>query len=68
MQGDKNWILPKEINKTFSSEDSHWLKSGKNHFCPFIVPNGGSVATMDSAASVNLENLFHLEIVPFENS
>jgi hypothetical protein len=41
MQGGKNWILPKLINA------NHWLEIWKNHLCPSMGPNGGSVA-MDS--------------------
>jgi len=47
MQGGKNWILPKEINANWFFWDSHWLEIWKNHLCPSIGPNGGSVA-MDS--------------------
>ncbi len=34
MQGDKNWILPKEINDTGSSETLIGWKSGKNTYVP----------------------------------
>ncbi len=51
MQGGKNWILPKEINANRFFRGPHWLEMWKNHLCPSIRPNGGSVA-MDSA-SVN---------------
>jgi hypothetical protein len=46
MQGVKNWILSKEINASGSSETLIGGKSRKNHFCPSIGPNGGTV-TMD---------------------
>ncbi len=45
MQGGKNWILPKYINENRFFWDSHWLEIWSNHFCPSMVPNGGSVAT-----------------------
>jgi hypothetical protein len=44
MQGGKNWILSKEINQTSSSET---LIDWKNHLCPSMEPNGGTMA-MDS--------------------
>jgi hypothetical protein len=44
MQGDKNWILPKEMNAKRFFWDSHWLEIWSNHLCPSIGPNGGSVA------------------------
>jgi hypothetical protein len=44
MQGGKNWISSKEINQTCSSET---LIRWKNHLCPSMGPNGGTVA-MDS--------------------
>jgi hypothetical protein len=47
VQGGKNWILPKKSNANRSFWDSHWLEIWSNHFCPSMVPNGGSVA-MDS--------------------
>jgi hypothetical protein len=46
MQGDKNWVLPKEINVT----DSLGLSLAGNlekPLCSSMGPNGGSVA-MDS--------------------
>ncbi len=46
MQGGKNRILPKVTANRFFRE-SHWLEIWKNHFCPSMGPNGGSVA-MDS--------------------
>ncbi len=47
MQGDKNWIFPKELNANEFFWDSHWLEIWKNHLCPSTGPTGGSVA-MDS--------------------
>jgi hypothetical protein len=47
MQGGKNWILRKEINANWFFQDSHWLENWKNHLCPSMGPNEGSVA-MDS--------------------
>jgi hypothetical protein len=47
MQGGKNWILPKEMNINRFFWDSHWPEIWSKNFCPFIGPNGGSVA-MDS--------------------
>ncbi len=47
IQGGKNWILPKEIDANRFFRDSYWLEIWKNHFCPSMRPNGGSVA-MDS--------------------
>ncbi len=47
MQEGKNWILPKEMNANRFFWDSHWLEIWKNHLCPSMAPNGGSVA-MDS--------------------
>jgi hypothetical protein len=44
MQGGKNWILPKEMNANRFFRDSHWLEIWKNHLCPSMGPNGGSVA------------------------
>ncbi len=44
MQGGKNWILPKEMNANRFFWDAHWLEIWSNHFCPSMVPNGGSVA------------------------
>jgi hypothetical protein len=44
MQGGKNLILPKEINENRFFRDSHWLEIWKNHSCPTMGPNGGSVA------------------------
>ncbi len=41
MQGGKNRILPKAINA------NRFLEIWKNHFCPSMGPNGGSV-DMDS--------------------
>jgi len=43
-KGGKNWILPKDINANRLFRDSHWLEIWKNHLCPSIGPNGGSVA------------------------
>ncbi len=34
MQGGKNWILLKDINKNRFFGDSHWLEIWKNHLCP----------------------------------
>jgi hypothetical protein len=48
MQRSKNWILPEEINANRFFWDSHWLEIWKNHLCPSMGPNGGSVA-MESA-------------------
>jgi hypothetical protein len=46
MQGGKNLFLPKEMNANRFFWDSHWLEIwSKNHFCPSMGPNGGSVAT-----------------------
>jgi hypothetical protein len=50
MQGGKNWILPKWINVNRFFLNSHWLEIWSNHFCPSMVPTGGSVA-MDSAGT-----------------
>ncbi len=47
MQGSPNWILPDEINANRFFWDSCWLEIWKNHLCPSMVLNGGSVA-MDS--------------------
>jgi hypothetical protein len=47
MQEGKNWVFPKEINANLFFGDSNWLELWKNHFCPSMGPNGGSVA-MDS--------------------
>jgi hypothetical protein len=47
MQGGKIWILPKEMNANRFFWDSHWLEIWKNHLCPSMGANGGSVA-MDS--------------------
>jgi hypothetical protein len=48
MEGGKNWILTKEINANRFFWDSHWLEIWKkNHLCPSMGPNGGTVA-MDS--------------------
>jgi hypothetical protein len=47
MQGGKNWILLKEINANRFFSDPNWLEIWKNHLCPSLGPNGGSVA-MDS--------------------
>jgi hypothetical protein len=47
MQGGKNQILPKAMNANRFFRTSHWLEIWKNHFCPSMGPNGGSVA-MDS--------------------
>ncbi len=44
MQGGKNWILPKQINANQFFWDSHWLEIWSNHLCPYMGPNGGSVA------------------------
>ncbi len=44
MQGCKNRILPKEMNANGFFRDSHSLEIWKNHFCPSMGPNGGSVA------------------------
>jgi hypothetical protein len=44
MQGDKNWILPKQINANRFFWDPHWLEIWSNHLCPSMGPNGGSVA------------------------
>ncbi len=44
MQGDKNWILPKEMNANQFFWDSHWLEIWLNHLCLSMGPNGGSVA------------------------
>jgi hypothetical protein len=44
MQGDKNWIFPKEINANWFFWDSHWLEIWSNHFFPSMGPNGGIVA------------------------
>jgi hypothetical protein len=43
MQGGKNRILPKEINANRFFRDANWLEIWKNHFCPSMGPNGGSV-------------------------
>ena len=48
MQGGKYRIFPKEMNENRFFLDSHWLEISKNHLCPSVGPNGGSVA-MDSA-------------------
>jgi hypothetical protein len=53
MQGGKNWIFPKEMNKNRFFWDCHWLDIWSNHFCPFMGPNGGSVA-MDSGAGMGV--------------
>jgi hypothetical protein len=45
MQEGKNWILPKEMNANRFFWESHWLDIWSNHFCPYMGPNGGSVAT-----------------------
>jgi hypothetical protein len=44
MQGGKNSILPKEINANRFFCDSHWLEIWKNHLCPSMGSNGGSLA------------------------
>jgi hypothetical protein len=55
-----NRILPKEINANRFFSDSHWLEIWKNHFCPSMGPNGGSVAMGSvSGASCALEQFFH---------
>ncbi len=40
----KNLIFPIEINANRFFWDSHWLKIWKNHLCPSMGPNGGSMA------------------------
>jgi hypothetical protein len=47
MQGDKNRILPKEMNLNRSFWDSHWLEIWSNHLFPSMGLDGRSV-TMDS--------------------
>ncbi len=36
MQGDKNYILPKEMNANRFFWDSHWLEIWSNHLCPSV--------------------------------
>ena len=43
MQGGKKWILPKEINANRFFWHSLWLEIWKNHSCPSMGPNGGSL-------------------------
>jgi hypothetical protein len=43
MQGRKNWLLSKEINANRFLWDSHRLEIWKNHLCPSMRPNEGSV-------------------------
>ncbi len=57
MQVGKNWILPKEINANRFFWHSHWLAILKNHLCPSMGPNRGSVA-MDSGAQTD-KGQFH---------
>jgi hypothetical protein len=47
IQGGKNWIFPKEINANRFLRGPRWVEIWKNHLCPSMGPNGGSVA-MDS--------------------
>jgi hypothetical protein len=47
MKGGKNCFFPKEMNANRFFWDSYWLEIWSNQFCPFMGPNGGSVA-MDS--------------------
>jgi hypothetical protein len=47
MKGDKNWILLKEAIANRFFRDSHLLEIWKNHLCPSMGPNKGSVP-MDS--------------------
>jgi hypothetical protein len=44
MQGGKKWILPNETNANRFFQDSHWLEIWKNHCCPSMGLNEGSVA------------------------
>jgi hypothetical protein len=53
MQGGKNWILTKKINKNRFFWDSYWLEIWSNHFCPSMGPNGGSVATDSEKGSLH---------------
>jgi hypothetical protein len=50
MQGDKIWILPKEINANRFFWDSHWLEIWSNHSCPLMGPNGGTVAMVSEVS------------------
>ncbi len=50
MQGNKKLDFAKEITAIRFFWDSHWLEIWKNHLCPSLGPNGGSVAIMDSEA------------------
>jgi hypothetical protein len=50
------WILPKEINANQFFWDSYWLEICKNHLCPCMGLNGGSVA-MDSDKNEDVENV-----------
>jgi hypothetical protein len=44
MQGDKNWILPKEMNANRFFWDSHWLEIWSNNLFPSMGPKRGIVA------------------------
>ncbi len=44
-QGGKTWILLKDMKANQLFWDSNWLEIWKNHLCPSMGPNGGSVAT-----------------------
>jgi hypothetical protein len=57
MLGGKNWILPKDMNayRFFRVPRFSLAGNWKNHLCPSIGPNGGSVAT-DSV--LNTYNIF----------
>ncbi len=59
MQGGKNWILPKEMNASRFFCDSYWLEIWKNHLCPSMGLNGGSLA-VDSEAGVLVRKLSQL--------
>jgi hypothetical protein len=49
MQGGKNWILPKEINATLSSETLVGWKSGKTTYVPLYGTENGGSRAMGSA-------------------
>jgi hypothetical protein len=51
MQGDKNWILPKDINANRVFWDSHWLEIWINHLCTEWWERGYGLCKQRSSSS-----------------
>jgi hypothetical protein len=62
MQGDKNWILPKEINAKGFFSDSPWLEIWKNPSMSSMESREGSVSMDSGLFTLYLQDLIDCSI------